>query len=190
MKHLWIAGLVFGLATGTAGASEYEAAMKSYLESEIMGWASDPVVIAAIGAQNATTQAYDQARIDSLDQTWRAEVGSAQTPTIAPVLENPAAAFLRERVAASGGTITEVFVMDARGLNVAASAVTSDYWQGDEAKFQKTYGMGAGAVHFGEIEFDESSQQYQAQISVALSDPATGELVGAMTVGVNADTLM
>jgi hypothetical protein len=42
--------------------------------------------------------------------------------------------------------ITEMFVMDAKGLNVGQSDVTSDYWQGDEAKWQKTYGAGPGVV--------------------------------------------
>ena len=80
--------------------------------------------------------------------------------------------------------------MDAQGLNVAASGLTSDYWQGDEAKFTETYGKGAGAVHFGEVEFDESSQTYQAQISVTVTDPATGQPIGAITVGVDAAHLM
>ena len=36
---------------------------------------------------------------------------------------------------------------DNKGLNVGQSDVTSDYWQGDEAKWKKSYKMGAGAVH-------------------------------------------
>jgi uncharacterized phage infection (PIP) family protein YhgE len=38
-------------------------------------------------------------------------------------------------------------VKDNKGLNVGQSDVTSDYWQGDEAKWKKSYKMGAGAVH-------------------------------------------
>ena len=105
------------------------------------------------------------------------------------MLENDAATFLREQVEASGGVITEVFIMDARGLNVAASATTSDFWQGDEAKHSETYGKGVDAVHFGEVEFDESTQSYQGQISMTLTDPATGEAIGALTVGVDAEAL-
>ena len=82
--------------------------------------------------------------------------------------------------------IAEVFIMDAQGLNVAASAVTSDYWQGDEAKFQQTYGVGPDAVHISEVELDESTQTYQAQVSLSLTDPATGALIGAVTFGLNA----
>ena len=80
--------------------------------------------------------------------------------------------------------------MDAHGLNVAATAPTSDMWQGDEAKFTETYPKGPDATHFSEVEFDESSQIFQGQISIPMVDPDTGEVVGAMTVGVNAEALM
>ncbi|MDJ1007321.1 MAG: hypothetical protein QNJ13_05795 [Paracoccaceae bacterium] len=177
------------LATA-APADDYRPAMERFLQGEVQRWASDPVLLRAIAEQNAATSGYSPAEIEALDQAWRAELGSASTPTIAPVLENAAADFLRERVAAAGGRITEVFVMDAQGLNVAASHVTSDYWQGDEAKHSQTYGVGAGAVHFGELEFDESTQRYQGQVSLTISDPDTGEPLGAMTIGVDAEALM
>lgn len=64
--------------------------------------------------------------------------------------------------------------MDARGLNVAASDVTSDYWQGDEEKFSATHEVGAGALHISDVEMDKSTQRYQGQISLTISDPATG----------------
>ncbi len=77
--------------------------------------------------------------------------------------------------------------MDALGLNVAASGVTSDYWQGDEDKYSKSYGAGPGAVFVDAIEFDESSQSYQGQVSFSLTDPVTGQMIGAVTVGLNAE---
>ncbi|MGB5560610.1 MAG: hypothetical protein WBN04_21670 [Paracoccaceae bacterium] len=172
-----------------ASANEFEPAMRGYLAAEIAAWQNDPIIIAAIRAQNAKTAAIPQSQIDALDIAWRAEVGAVDTPTIAPVLSNPAAEFLRARVADAGGRITEAFVMDSRGLNVATSNVTSDYWQGDEAKFTETYPKGSGAVHIGEVELDESSQTYQGQVSVVIVDPATGAPIGAMTIGLNAAAL-
>ena len=190
MKHLLLtAALLAGMAL-PAQADEFAPAMQSYLDSDIRAWANAEPLVAAINAQNAQTAGYDQAMIDDLDTRWRAEVGSGDTPTITPVLSNAAADFLRQQVEAAGGRITEVFIMDARGLNVAASAVTSDYWQGDEAKFSETYGKGADAVHLGDIEFDESSDTYQGQISLTIVDPASGQAIGAMTVGVDAESLM
>ena len=189
MKHLVAAGLALTALAAPTLANEYEPAMRDFFETEVSSWTSNSVLVDAINSQNASTLSYDQARIDALDQAWRAEVGT-DGPTITPVLNNAAAEVLRDIVEASGGRVTEIFVMDGVGLNVAASATTSDYWQGDEAKFQKTHGMGPGSVHYGEVEFDESSQQYQGQISVTIVDPATGEAIGAMTVGVDAESLL
>jgi len=179
--------LVFATA---AAANDFRPAMEAFHASTIEGWASADVIVEAITAQNTVTAGYSDADITALDEAWMAEVGTSSTPTISPVVENPLAEFLREQVAASGGLITEVFVMDARGLNVAASHVTSDYWQGDEAKHSETYMAGPGAMHFSDIELDESTQRYQGQISVTITDPATGQPVGAMTIGVDAEALM
>lgn len=183
------AAMLLALAV-PASADEFTSAMQDFLESEIRSWAQSETIVAAINTQNMTTASYDQSRIDALDAQWRAEVGGSDTPTITPVLSNDVAAYLRERVEGAGGRITEVFVMDAQGLNVAASGVTSDYWQGDEAKFSETYGRGADAFHLGDIEFDESTETYQGQISLTIVDPTTGTPIGAMTVGVDAEALM
>jgi len=181
--------LVAALAAAPAAANDFMPAIQSFLETEIAPWRTDPRLAEAILAQNARTAGYTQADIDSLDQTWRTEVGSSDSALIRSVLDHAASTLLREWVEASDGAITEVFVMDARGLNVASSGLTSDYWQGDEEKFFETFPNGADAVHISDIEFDESSQTYQAQVSVSLVDPTSGQVVGAMTVGLNADRL-
>lgn len=175
------------VAASIAGAVDAPPAMKSFVETDVMTWAQSEQVITAIAAQNAQTAGSSAAQIEAWDTQWRAEVGQDAQPLISDVMGRPLSAFLAEQVAASGGRITEIFVMDALGLNVAASDVTSDYWQGDEDKYSKSYGAGAGAVFVDEVEFDESSQTYQGQVSMALTDPATGEVIGAMTVGLNAE---
>ena len=144
-------------------------------------------MIEAVNAQNTQTAGSSEVQILEWDTQWRAEVGQASQPLISEVMGRDLSGFLSEQVAASGGRITEIFVMDALGLNVAASSVTSDYWQGDEAKYKKSFGVGAGAVFVDAVEFDESAQTYQGQISISLTDPATGAVVGAMTIGLNAE---
>ena len=190
MKHLTLA-LALGCTAGTgAMADEFAPAMKSYLDTQIATWANDPVLLNAIRTQNAANAALTQADIEALDLAWRAEVGTAATLIITPVLDNAASAFLRDRVAAPGGAITEAFIMDAHGLNVAASDVTSDYWQGDEEKFSETFPKGANAIHISDVEMDESTQTFQGQISLTITDPTTNEVLGAMTVRVNAESLL
>ncbi|WLR94074.1 hypothetical protein [Shinella zoogloeoides] len=77
--------------------------------------------------------------------------------------------------------------MDNRGLNVGQSDVTSDYWQGDEAKWQIAFG--AGTLHVEEAARDESTQLMQSQASLPIRDPQTGAVIGAITVGLNLDAL-
>lgn len=177
------------LAATPVVANEYEPAMAAFLNDNIRTWAQDPILVSAIKAQNDVTAGYDQATIDQMDTTWRAEVGAAATPTITPVIENPAADFLRTQVEASAGQITEIALMDSVGLNVALSGVNSDMWQGDEAKYQQTYSVGPEAYHFSEVELDDSTRTYQVQISMTIVDPDTGTGIGAITVGVDAETL-
>lgn len=151
--------------------------------------AQNQVIVAAITAQNQTSSGYDQARIDELDSQWRAEVGGADKPLIDAILSTAASEWLAAAQAESAGIFTEIFVMDAKGLNVAQSTVTSDYWQGDEDKFSMSFGAGPDAVHLGEIEQDESTQIFQSQVSIAVVDPATGAPIGAITAGVDLSAL-
>ncbi|QJY41213.1 hypothetical protein HND97_14885 [Vibrio cholerae] len=108
---------------------------------------------------------------------------------IQSVLNTTAAQRLMEIQNASNGKITEVFVMENKGLNVAQSEVTSDYWQDDEAKWQNTYSKGVGAFDISDIEEDESTQVFQAQVSYTVVNPSSGEAIGAITVGINVDAL-
>lgn len=185
---LWLA--VFLATASTASANEFEGAMRTFAETQVAKWATDPVLVDAIKAQNMQTTRYDQATIDEMDTLWRAQVGMDGAPMIDQVIAGTAADFLRAQVASAGGAITEAFVMDARGLNVAASAATSDYWQGDEDKFTQTYPVSGGAIHFGDVELDGSTNTVQGQVSMTIVDPETGESVGAITVGLDISALM
>ncbi len=186
MKRLFLSAALSGAAL-SAHAADAPPAMIDFAVSQAETWVTAPVVISAIKAQNAKHAGLSEAEILSLDTQWRDELKTTTMPMIDEILARPVSLHLQEHTAASGGQITEVFVMDQVGLNVGQSGVTSDYWQGDEAKFQKTYPMGADAMHVSEVELDESTQTYQAQVSMAITDPATNMVIGAVTFGINVD---
>jgi hypothetical protein len=190
MKRALIALLPFALFAQMSNAADYGGAMQTYLDTSIRTWAEDPALVSAINAANAERAGFDQAKIDAMDTAWRAEVGTADGPTITPILHNAAADFLRTQVDASAGKVTEAFITDNLGLNVAVSSETSDMWQGDEDKFSKVFPAGPAGTFMGDVEMDESTQTYQGQISIAITDPASGAVIGTLTVGVNADSLM
>lgn len=168
----------------------YRVPLMAYAEKELAKWIENPSLIQAIMQQNNQHSGLDQAAIDQLDLDWRAQRKQDSKPLIADLLGRPSSEWLRDKQAETAQFVTEVFAMDNRGLNVAQSVETSDYWQGDEGKWQKTYGNGSGSIHISEVEFDESTGTYQSQVSMAIKDPTSGELIGAITFGVNVQSLL
>lgn len=168
----------------------YRVPLRAYAEEQLAHWLENPDLIQAIKEQNAKNAGLTQADIDALDQDWRAQRKQEAKPLIADLLGRPSSEWLREKQAETARFVTEVFAMDNKGLNVAQSDATSDYWQGDEAKWKETYGNGSGDIHISEVEFDESTGAYQSQVSMAIRDPETGELIGAITFGVNVQSLL
>lgn len=150
----------------------------------IREWLQTPVVQISVKSQNRRYASVDQAQIDNLDKQWRAERKEKIQPLVAAVLNNPLSTYLTQIQAASGGLLTEIFVMDDKGLNVGQSSVTSDYWQGDEGKFQKTYPVGADAVFIDEAELNEGTKTWRAQVSMTVVDESK-KPIGAVTVEVN-----
>ena len=182
-----IAGTLF--ATAAWASDAHVAPMTEFAKTTVKQWIADATIVEAVKAQNAKNAGLSQADIDNMDKDWRAQTDAGSKPMIDAVLSNAVSNFLRKQKDSTQGLVTEVFVMDNRGLNVGQSDVTSDYWQGDEAKWQKTYQAGADAIFIDEVEMDESTQTFQSQLSMSIVDPATGEVIGAITVGVNVDAL-
>ncbi len=157
--------------------------VETYATTQLSGWLDQADLLQAIKSQNEKHAGLSQSEIDTLDQTWRAEADASDQPMIDDLLSRSTSEYLRDMQMQTDGIVTEVFLMDNLGLNVAQSDATSDYWQGDEAKFQETFGVGSGTIHIGEIELDESSGAYQIQVSMTISDPADGSPIGAATFG-------
>jgi hypothetical protein len=177
------------LLPGAALAEEaHVAPVTDFVNANVAPWIKDPIIIDAVKAQNAKHAALAQGDIDGLDKQWRAEVDGGEHKMIDEVVGNPVSKFLREKQEASNGVISEVFVMDAKGLNVGQSDVTSDYWQGDEDKFQKSFGAGPAGFFVDGVEKDESTQALQSQASITIVDEA-GAPIGAVTIGINLDAL-
>jgi len=168
----------------------YRLPVNTYATDELSQWLNDPEMIEALNAQNDAHQNLSEEEIVALDQDWRAQAGEGGGALISQLLEHEVSDWLRDQQAGTAGLVTEVFIMDNRGLNVAQSVETSDYWQGDEAKWQETYGAEGAETHISEIEFDDSTGLYQTQASMPIFDPQTNEKIGAITFGINVQSLM
>ena len=146
---------------------------------------TDIDVINIIKEQNKNHKLLTKSQIISLDRQWINEVNSNERLMIDKSLENTLSHYLKKIKNESNGLHTEIFVMDNKGLNVGQSNITSDYWQGDEAKFQKSFERGKSGFHISNIKYDESSKVFQSQISLTITDPTSGTPIGALTVGID-----
>ncbi|KJS35424.1 MAG: hypothetical protein VR70_15915 [Rhodospirillaceae bacterium BRH_c57] len=179
------------LAILTAGAvpAQAQPAVDAFITAAIVedlrAALHSPVSLLLIEAQNARHKDLTQDRIDALDKQWRAERKTDQQPLIAQLYGNPLSAQLTRLQADSAGLYTEIFVMDAHGLNVGQSAVTSDYWQGDEAKWQKTFLVGPDAVFIDDAERHDATGTWRVQVNLAIADPDGRAAIGAATVEIN-----
>ncbi|SFG14237.1 hypothetical protein SAMN04488020_101295 [Palleronia marisminoris] len=150
---------------------------------------ADAGVRIAIEAGNAAHGELSEYELIALDRMWRREVGEDDQPTIEAVISGPGTERLRAMMERGGGALTEIIVMDKRGMNAAVSSVTSDFWQGDEDKFLRTFSQSPDALHIEDLELDESTGRFQIQVSRTLVDPVTGTSVGAVTFGFDAAVL-
>lgn len=186
---LIVSGLLAVSGVNNAHANDFEPQIMDILNNQVRTWLSDPAIVDAIKAQNTENANLGDADIDALDKKWRAEAKAGGGEMINGVLAKDISKFLTAKKEGSNGIFSEIFVMDNKGLNVGQSDVTSDYMQGDEGKWQKTYQVGPDAVFVDEVEFDDSSQTFQSQVSATIVDPADGKPIGAITLGINVENL-
>ncbi len=161
-------------------AEEAPQMIKDMAATKLAAFGKDAVIVDAVKAENAKGKTL--ADIKQMDQKWRDTAGYADY--MKTMMATECSRYL-QKIMKSAPYYSEIFVMDNQGANVAMTDKTSDYWQGDEAKFQKSFNNGAGALFVDDVEFDDSSQAYLVQVSVPVMD---GEkAIGAITFGIDVD---
>ena len=185
------------VAGGACGAATGEAATAATPAPFVKGLVNDAfiadlrkhlkleVVRLSVESQNLNRAGAGPGEAERLDQVWRAELKAEIKPLIATTLSNPLSAYLTRVQAHSYGVLTEIIVMDDHGLNVGQSNITSDYWQGDEAKWLRTYPNGADAVFVDEPEWDDTLSTWRVQVNLSIPDASGSKAIGAATFEIN-----
>ncbi len=187
--HLTVAAaLVLGgqnaaLAVDASPPGGWQQALEDAVLPAIGEVLREPIVEYTVLAQNVRHAYLEQADIDELDANWRAEREQDEQPLISATLANPTSSYLTRVQAHSLGLYTEIFIMDDKGLNVGQSNISSDFWQGDEAKFQETFGVGTGTVFIDEPEFRDDIGVWVVQVNATVD--LDGAAIGAATFEVN-----
>lgn len=134
--------------------------------------AADAEILKAVQESNARGETL--ADVQRKDAVW---IAQRAYPLRKQVVARSCSNKLR-KIVGDDAAVVEAFVMDERGALVCSTVETSDYWQGDELKWIRTYQQGR-EVFVDEPALDASTGLYAVQISVPVSDPS--RRVGAVT---------
>ena len=173
---------LFLTAGVSIGAEKAPQKVIDLAKSELVRLGDDAIIIKAVKEENAKGKTL--AQIKEHDAEWTSTPGIADY--MKALVESECGRHLRD-LQNTTAYYSEIFVMDNQGANVCMTDKTSDYWQGDEAKFKQSFNGGAGAVFVDEVKFDESTQAYLVQVSVPVQDG--GKAIGAITFGIDVDKI-
>lgn len=149
---------------------------------QIKAIAADPKVIEAVRKQN--TQALKLEQILELDERWLKRKGDL--PEAQTMLESEVSKHLFREIGKQS-YFKEAILTGRLGENAAMYPVTTDYWQGDEEKFQEVFDSAIPSRkrdhYISRARWDESSKAMIAQVSVGVFDG--NQMIGTLTIGVD-----
>jgi hypothetical protein len=130
-------------------------------------------------AATASQTVFDQTAVMALDRQWQTD--RAATAAKTGLLHSSASQFLAD-IVAHDTIYREILVTDRQGRLVAASNVTSDYFQADEDWWKGSFDDGRGRVVVTDVRRDESAGVYAFEIAVPVPSPGAEELSGVMKI--------
>lgn len=161
--------------------------MRALLSRKLERWRHLPGLDDALRQRNKTAANLSVKAVQALDAQWMEAFAQNNLAFAMSLVNQPLSAQLREIKKQADGLLTEIIVADRRGLNLAISDITSDYWQGDESKFTAAFAQPSNSLLFGEVAYDESSKHFQVQLSLPLNAEADNEPLGVMILGVDVE---
>lgn len=170
---------------GTPLTADEQRYLQQLARHHLARWGEHPSLRQAL----ATAAAMDATQLLQHDQQWMAaRAGGSLTLLAEQILAQPGSQYLRQVQQRYAPLFAELFVSDQQGLVVAMSQPTSDYWQGDEAKFLQSRDLQPGQLLIEGVRYDDSSQRFLAQLHAPLFD-AEGVRLGTLTFGMDIEAV-
>lgn len=125
-------------------------------------------------------------KVVALDRDWQeASANGTASRLAAEILQNDVSTYLQRAYRNRDVRFAEAFIFDRQGLIIGMSSPTSNYDQSSEAKFNIFAEKTADAVQIADIYYDPLSSKFLSQITVPVTDPQNGDVLGALTVGLD-----
>ncbi|MGB1949669.1 MAG: substrate-binding periplasmic protein [Marinobacter sp.] len=130
------------------------------------------------------------ADILTIDLKWQALAPQSVPPMAADILRLPASEQLGRWQAKHSDLVTEAMVTNNLGTVVAMSQLTSDFWQGDEPKFQQIADGGGKTLYLSPIRYDASTQRFQVIASTPILSEEAGAIEGTLVIGLDIEAAL
>jgi len=190
MSRLITAALtaVFLLFANGALADSQEDRLREVLP-EIQSAIMQQGLVKTLRAYNAARADMTQADIDVLETTWKAELGSGNQPLITGTVRNVTALRMRKVIRETGRVVSAINVVDARGLSIAQTSTLPCVWLGTTGNVTNIAAADPNMVLIGNVDSKGSARLSQFEAFFPVADPDTGELIGAVVLIVDAESL-
>ena len=155
--------------------------------------ADDPRVKNAIRISNEEFENIDDVEkyIEEKDADWTSGTFEEKEILVKNLIDHENSKILKNKINFYEGkyghlVFAEIFTTNKHGVNVAQSAITSDYKQSDEEWWQIAANEG---FHINDVEYDQSAGVYSVDISMRINDD-DGNFLGVMKSVVNLDDVL
>lgn len=139
---------------------------------------SNPKVVEEVIKQNKDSN-LTMERIKAIDRRWERQKSS--NVKYQAIQKKACSQLLRKLKQKDFCHATEIFVCDHRGAIVCTSDLTSDYWQGDEAKWQRPFKTQKDFL--SKLEWDQSSLSRLVHFSTPII--MEKKSIGVVILGLN-----
>ncbi|MDQ7033947.1 MAG: cache domain-containing protein [Anaerolineae bacterium] len=148
-----------------------------------------------VEASNEFFEAFDGNVIEEINRRNAQWIAAVSNDTSIPLMDtvlnvdSNAASIQSAELIERFPLFEEVLITDSNGVLVAASDVTSDYYQADEDWWQGAWNAGVGEIWIAEtIDFDESTGRNVLQIALPIEQG--GVVSGVLRLDINEDILL
>ena len=155
--------------------TEYKEAIVKQHKDLLINFSKSPLVIAAIVAANEKNVGI--VNIMQLDANWQVNRKLQKS-----VMHTPLAAKIIEFIKNPKLDIAEMMVLDKNGVLVAVFPKPTDYWQGDEDKFQQPIRINGDYV--GPTKWDSSASTYQFFYCILIKN-SEKKVIGVLVTGLD-----
>jgi hypothetical protein len=179
--------LVTALLCLPASAADYTHDLNEFINIEMKPWVSSDIVIDSLNKQNEEQAALLESNLLVMDNNWRSEYRKVNQPTIGPVLASELSQFLKKKAVEGEGVYTELIIVDAKGLNIAQTVISENYYNAGKPRWEKTFRAKSYAPYISEIYYSDETSKFQVEVSfLIVSD---GQPVGIVVAGIDVEQL-